>query len=245
MLLERFKTCIDRDDSSLAVQINGNDHYLHNVIIFDWVKKGVEINGEANVLSGVHTWNGGGVGIEVNAGSTRIIGCYLDYNELLIKVADKLLVTDSFFLKTNTKIQTGGAMRETLFKHNVYSWMGEDTGLLSDEIVDEEADYSGIQNVRFEDEIGDGVLSTSRTDSVVYNTSDKQDFVQINFAGKLPFDAIKSVQHSTVFLGDCNSDQLSPLQPTLEEGPAVRFPIGGDWNGVDCKILITATVSNN
>ena len=156
-----------------------------------------------------------------------------------------MLVTDSFFLKTNTKIQTGGAMRETFFKHNVYSWMGEDTGLLSVEIVDEEADYSGIQNVRFEDEIGDGVLSTSRTDSVVYNTSDKQDFVQIYFAGKLPFDAIKSVQHSTVFLGDCNSDQLSPLQPTLEEGPAVRFPIGGDWNGVDCKILITATVSNN
>mmetsp|Transcript_19389 Transcript_19389/g.38744 ORF Transcript_19389/g.38744 Transcript_19389/m.38744 type:complete len:477 (-) Transcript_19389:46-1476(-) len=237
------KTCIDRDDSSIAVQINGNDHYLHNVIIFDWVKKGVEVNGEANVLSGVHTWNGGGIGIEVNAGSTRIVGCYLDYNELLIKVADKLLVTDTFFLKTNTKIQTGGAMRETLFKHNVYSWGGEDSGLLSVEIVDVgDADYSGVQNVRFEDEIGEGVLSTARTDSIVYNTSDKEAFVQIDFAGKLVFDAIKSVQHSTVFLGECNSDQLSPLQPTLEKGPAVRFPTG-DY-GVDCKILITVTVSN-
>lgn len=33
-----------QNSSSVAVQINGNDHYLSNVIVFDFAKVGVELN---------------------------------------------------------------------------------------------------------------------------------------------------------------------------------------------------------
>ena len=72
---------------STALQINGNDHYLQNVIVFDFAKVGVEVNGAANLLQAVHTWNGGGTGISLGTGASsygahqnRLLGCYLDYN---------------------------------------------------------------------------------------------------------------------------------------------------------------------
>ena len=45
--------CTEKADS-IAVQINGNDHYLTDVIVFDYAHVGVEVNGAANVLQAVH-----------------------------------------------------------------------------------------------------------------------------------------------------------------------------------------------
>jgi hypothetical protein len=67
---------------STAVEINGNDHYLTNVIVFDYAHIGVQVNGAANILEAVHTWNGGGVGMRVAAHQTRLVACYLDYNKV-------------------------------------------------------------------------------------------------------------------------------------------------------------------
>ena len=39
--------------NAIAVQINGNDHYLSNVIVFDFAHVGVEVNGASNAGSGV------------------------------------------------------------------------------------------------------------------------------------------------------------------------------------------------
>ena len=75
--------CAKKADS-IAVQINGNDHYLTDVIVFDYAHIGVEVNGAANVLQAVHTWNGGGIGMKVAAHQTRLLGCYLDYNFLQV-----------------------------------------------------------------------------------------------------------------------------------------------------------------
>jgi hypothetical protein len=44
--------CAKKADS-VAVQINGNDHYLTDVIVFDYAHIGVEVNGAANVLQAV------------------------------------------------------------------------------------------------------------------------------------------------------------------------------------------------
>ena len=44
--------CAEKADS-IAVQINGNDHYLTDVIVFDYAHVGVEVNGAANVLQAV------------------------------------------------------------------------------------------------------------------------------------------------------------------------------------------------
>ena len=47
---------------SIAVELNGQDNFVSNVIVFDYAKMGVLVNGAASILTGVHTWNGGGVG---------------------------------------------------------------------------------------------------------------------------------------------------------------------------------------
>jgi hypothetical protein len=152
-------SCHDTAADSIAVQINGNDHYLHNVIVFDFVGKGVEVNGEANVLSGVHTWNGGGVGIEVNKGKTRLLGCYLDYNYLLVKGdgGKQLLVVDSFFLVTNIRVE-GGVLQDAIFKRNTFS------GLQGTESIElDDSDYGDAFGVVVEDNLGEVSRWTRKT----------------------------------------------------------------------------------
>jgi hypothetical protein len=47
------------NNHSIAVQINGNDHYIVDSIIWQYTNLGVEINGAANLLQGVHAWGSG------------------------------------------------------------------------------------------------------------------------------------------------------------------------------------------
>ena len=112
---------------SIAVQINGNDHYLTDVIVFDYAHIGVEVNGAANVLQAVHTWNGGGIGIKVTAHQTRLLGCYLDYNFLQVVDPSGLTVTESFFLETHanftsskSKELTGVSLYDSTFRRAVW-----------------------------------------------------------------------------------------------------------------------------
>mmetsp|Transcript_72844 Transcript_72844/g.193236 ORF Transcript_72844/g.193236 Transcript_72844/m.193236 type:complete len:559 (-) Transcript_72844:88-1764(-) len=91
--------------SSVGVQLNGRDHVVRNAVVFSFAKVGVEVNGVGNVLQNVHTWNGGGDGIVVNAPQTRILGCYLDWNRLLITDPEQTLVQSTFFLETNLHLK--------------------------------------------------------------------------------------------------------------------------------------------
>ena len=97
--------------NAIAVQINGNDHYLSNVIVFDYAHIGVEINGAANLLSSVHTWNGGGTGISLGnptssygAHQNRLLGCYLDYNTLDMYDPSDVVIESTFFLETHARL---------------------------------------------------------------------------------------------------------------------------------------------
>ena len=103
--------CAKKADS-IAVQINGNDHYLTDVIVFDYAHVGVEVNGAANVLQAVHTWNGGGIGMRVTAHQTRMLGCYLDYNFLEVVDPSQLTVTESFFLETHANFTSSGGSKD-------------------------------------------------------------------------------------------------------------------------------------
>lgn len=112
--------------SSIGIDIHGQDNYLTNVclrgnrtsfcvigptqlctaqvIVFDYAKVGVSIDGAASILEGVHTWNGGGTGIIINgsyARQDRLLGCYLDYNTLVLVDPTDTTVEDTFFLDTN------------------------------------------------------------------------------------------------------------------------------------------------
>lgn len=94
---------------SIGIQLNGNDHYVTNTIIFHCTKVGVQVNSGANLLVGVHTWNGGGVGIQLGspqkpARSIRLIDCYLDFNALDVYSPQQVTVEYAFFLQTGVNI---------------------------------------------------------------------------------------------------------------------------------------------
>ena len=76
--------------SSIGIQINGNDHYILNTIVFS-SKIGIEINGAANLISNSHVWfpwnaalpiiKNKGLDImafHVTSGGNRFVGCYID-----------------------------------------------------------------------------------------------------------------------------------------------------------------------
>jgi hypothetical protein len=92
---------------SIAVELNGEDNFVSNTIVFDYAKLGVLVNGAATILTGVHTWNGGGVGISINGSygiQDRIVSCYLDYNSLDIIQPSAITVKNTFFLDTKARL---------------------------------------------------------------------------------------------------------------------------------------------
>jgi hypothetical protein len=111
---------------SIAVEINGNDHYLTDVIVFDYAHIGVSVNGAANILQAVHTWNGGGVGMRVAAHQTRLVACYLDYNKLVVVDPSQLAVTDTFFLETHANFTSKAVrtLKGVEFSGNTYATEG-------------------------------------------------------------------------------------------------------------------------
>ena len=113
--------------TSTGIELDGQDNYITNVIVFDYTKLGVRVNGAATLLEGVHTWNGGGVGISINGSyaiQDRLLGCYLDYNTLTIVDPTQTTVEDTFFLDTNAVLVQSKkpAMQSVVFRENVYSF---------------------------------------------------------------------------------------------------------------------------
>jgi hypothetical protein len=89
--------------NAAGIILNGNDHYIDNTIVFSALI-GVVVTGAANLLTGVHTWNLGealgGIGILIDSpGYTqnRLIGCYLDYNDIVAINPEHLTIVDGFF----------------------------------------------------------------------------------------------------------------------------------------------------
>lgn len=98
--------------SSVAIELNGNDHIVSDVIIFA-AQTGVTVNGGANLVEGVHCWNdgslNGGHGIVVTASSTRLDGCYLDYTDLVLEDPFHVSVSNGFFLGMATVVLRAGS----------------------------------------------------------------------------------------------------------------------------------------
>lgn len=127
---ERFWSDIQPgySSNSIAIQINGNDHYILDSIVWQYTNLGIEINGAANVLMGVHAWGCGQpwcnnlTGIRVASNQNRLIGCYLDYNSLDIVNPSAVVVEASFFLGTHLRLLVdSGHMDGLVAKHNTFS----------------------------------------------------------------------------------------------------------------------------
>jgi len=73
--------------NATAIEINGNDHYMINTIVFA-AKVGLVVNGAANNIQGVHVWfpinralafkDNGVMAFHVVKGGNRFNGCYVD-----------------------------------------------------------------------------------------------------------------------------------------------------------------------
>eukprot|EP01084_Bolivina_argentea_P248866 416385_1 len=88
--------------NATAVQFFGNDHYITNTIIFGG-KIAVHVTGGANVIEGVHCWNlgtsYGGIGMLIETQSVRMLGNYLDYNDIILTAPMYMMsVINTFFL---------------------------------------------------------------------------------------------------------------------------------------------------
>ena len=87
--------------TAIGIEVIGNDHVISSVVVYSALY-GIYMRGAANLIWNAHTWNdatgtgNGGIGIFMDcAGYTqnRVIGSYLDYNDLLIVSPEHLLVS--------------------------------------------------------------------------------------------------------------------------------------------------------
>ena len=93
--------------AGIAIELNGEDNYLTDVIIFDGGQdQAVLINGAATVLKGVHTWGGPLVINGTYDIQDRVLGCYIDYNTLDIFNPNSVTVSDTFFVRLSKGLES-------------------------------------------------------------------------------------------------------------------------------------------
>ena len=200
------------NSSSIGVQINGNDHYLDNVIVFDYTNVGVEINGAANVLTTVHTWNGGGVGIRINSWQTRLSDCYLDYNYLEITDPSETVVEDTFFLVTHAVLKANkGTMTDLIMKHNTFYGAGGKTVRLEGSFARE-----NVTRVSLEDDVNGNVATrlTTTTRKASLDLGDALLFPWIDYV------QMTAVGDASAFVESINGTTVNLAGSLLQNGEA-------------------------
>ena len=188
------KPCAKSAADTVGIRIDGNDHYLTNVIVFDYTGTGVEVLGAANVLEAVHTWNGGGVGISLGtaaAGSygahqNRLLGCYLDYNTLDMYDPSSTVIESTFFLETYAVIHAlKGTIDGLVMRYNSYT---------TPQSVVLDGSFSSAKNVLISDEVG--ASKSTRARRVVTRSGAASGTYSFDFSDALLFPWIDSVQYS-------------------------------------------------
>lgn len=140
----------ERDFSGTAIDIQGNDHIITDVVIFS-AAVGVMVSGQANILTGVHCYNKatgfGGTGIYLKLPErtqTRIVNCYMDYTSIVAEDPVQLLISNSFFLGDAFVLfkSIKGVARGIHVVDNMFSGQGKGV-----EIVQLEGPFNDIDQV--------------------------------------------------------------------------------------------------
>jgi len=163
---------------------------------------GVNITGAANLLTGVHTWNleerGGGIGILVNApGYTqnRLVGCYLDFNDIVAVDPEHLTIVDGFFLcGGNIILQAltwGHVIQGLVIADNQFDGCGQATIVLDQS----QAVFSSVVDTTITGNMYTEGYTLVATSAVGQITTVSSLFV-FNFTDYLLFPFIKKVQYS-------------------------------------------------
>ena len=84
--------------TGVAVEIDGQDHWLSDIIIFSGLR-GIVLHGGASVLTNTHIYNGGNESaLEVSGTAVRVLGSYFDFNRVVLVDPVAVDVSHSFFL---------------------------------------------------------------------------------------------------------------------------------------------------
>eukprot|EP00755_Sulcionema_specki_P004802 Sspe_Gene.31041::Locus_15325_Transcript_3_3_Confidence_0.500_Length_1633::g.31041::m.31041 len=96
--------------TATAIQINSNDHYVTNTIVFASLV-GMDVNGAANMIEGVHVWfpwnvaeQFGATAFLVRKGQNRFVGCYVDNSKMVLQDPVHVVITASFMLGSTVHI---------------------------------------------------------------------------------------------------------------------------------------------
>jgi len=204
--------CKKTASESVGIRIDGNDHYLTNVIVFDYTGTGVEVLGAANVLEAVHTWNGGGVGISLGsaaAGSygghqNRLLGCYLDYNRLEMYDPSSTVVESTFFLATHAVIHAlKGTVDGLIMRYNTYT---------TPQSVVLDGHFHSAKNVHISEEVG--ASKSTRARRSLTRTGAAAGEYTFDFADELLFPWIDSVRYSVTLASGLAAHAARPPQGT-------------------------------
>eukprot|EP00927_Polykrikos_kofoidii_P005009 TRINITY_DN11991_c0_g1_i4.p1 TRINITY_DN11991_c0_g1~~TRINITY_DN11991_c0_g1_i4.p1 ORF type:complete len:550 (-),score=51.88 TRINITY_DN11991_c0_g1_i4:106-1755(-) len=212
---------------SAAIEVNGQDNYLSNVVIFGAQSRAVLITGGVNVLSNVHSWGGPFV---INGGWTwenRILNCLVDFSYLEIVNPSFTVVADTFFLNSHT-ILRGSQIKGVTFQGNIYSSENQwgHTGISNIELVGDFKQGARCDNVVVNREIQapqyspSWKLRTTRARLVMHKTNAK--WIHFDFSSLLLFPWIDEITYSVTF------DSGAPLRvhgalPSEGTTVSVRF----------------------
>eukprot|EP01043_Picozoa_sp_COSAG02_P019107 COSAG02_NODE_910_length_16005_cov_46.458569_8_plen_352_part_00 len=84
--------------TGVAVEIDGQDHWLSDIIIFSGLR-GIVLHGGASVVTNTHVYNGGNESaLEVSGHAVRVLGSYFDFNRVVLVDPVAVDVSHSFFL---------------------------------------------------------------------------------------------------------------------------------------------------
>jgi len=208
--VERFWSDITHSYSSdsIAIQINGNDHYVVNTIIWQYTHLGVEVNGGANLLLGVHAWGCGQpwcnelTGISVKAFQNRIIACYLDYNSLDLVDPDAIFINHNFFLFSPLRlIAEKGNMKRLVVTDNLFT---------SADPIEVVGDFTAVQDVTVQQNVG--YDSTIRSTFVRQSQHGPRQKFIFNLSSSLLLPDIEHLQYSLAW--NPSSASISKPLPT-------------------------------
>lgn len=91
----------ERNFTGTGMDLASTDNAVTDVAIFS-AATGIILRGQANIVRGVHCYNKasnfGGIGILVKSSQTRIEGCYIDYNTIVLEDPKQVLVSNGYFL---------------------------------------------------------------------------------------------------------------------------------------------------
>eukprot|EP00966_Prymnesium_polylepis_P245139 5670365-Prymnesium_polylepis.1 len=83
--------------TATAVVIEGQDHLIDSCVIFS-AAVGIELNGGAALVASTHIYNGGGPSLVVRGQEVRVIGCYFDFNPVVLVDPVAVDISHSYFL---------------------------------------------------------------------------------------------------------------------------------------------------